>query len=111
MRDVGGDAGDDEANGRGDGPQLGRAAAADRAPSCAFGDCLHNAGRPDSDGLGAPAEFVRELIRTRTSEPRARARARGVKMGRSSKMAQHQQKEPLRRRDAGGAYARDRKVV
>ena len=51
--------------------------------------------------LGGLAEFERELIRARTGEGRARAVARGVKMGRKPKMTQHQVKEALRRRGAG----------
>jgi DNA invertase Pin-like site-specific DNA recombinase len=51
--------------------------------------------------LGGLAEFERELIRTRTGEGRARAVARGVRMGRKPKLTPHQQKEALRRRDAG----------
>jgi DNA invertase Pin-like site-specific DNA recombinase len=51
--------------------------------------------------LGGLAEFERELIRTRTGEGRARAKARGVKMGRPPKLTPHQIKEALRRRDAG----------
>src|SRR6201990_2081386 len=51
--------------------------------------------------LGGLAEFERELIRTRTGEGRKRAIARGVKMGRPPKMAPHQIKEALRRREAG----------
>jgi DNA invertase Pin-like site-specific DNA recombinase len=51
--------------------------------------------------LGGLAEFERELIRTRTGEGRARAKARGVKMGRPPKMTPHQIKEALYRRDAG----------
>jgi DNA invertase Pin-like site-specific DNA recombinase len=51
--------------------------------------------------LGGLAEFERELIRTRTSEGRKRAVARGVKMGRKPKMTPHQVKEALRRRAAG----------
>jgi DNA invertase Pin-like site-specific DNA recombinase len=47
------------------------------------------------------AEFERELIRTRTGEGGARAKARGVKMGRPPKMTPHQIKEALHRRDAG----------
>jgi hypothetical protein len=52
---------------------------------------------------GAPhtAEFERDLIRTRTGEGRARAVARGVKMGRKPKMTPHQMKEAIKRRDAG----------
>jgi DNA invertase Pin-like site-specific DNA recombinase len=51
--------------------------------------------------LGGLAEFERELIRARTGEGRARAKANGVKMGRKPKLTPHQQKEALRRRDAG----------
>lgn len=47
------------------------------------------------------AEFERELIRARTGEGRERAKARGVKMGRPSKLTPHQVKEALQRRDAG----------
>jgi DNA invertase Pin-like site-specific DNA recombinase len=51
--------------------------------------------------LAGLAEFERDLIRTRTGEGRARAKARGVKMGRKPKMTPHQMKEALRRREAG----------
>jgi DNA-binding NarL/FixJ family response regulator len=52
---------------------------------------------------GAPhtAEFERELIRSRTTEGRVRTVARGVKLGRKPKLTPHQQKEALRRREAG----------
>jgi DNA invertase Pin-like site-specific DNA recombinase len=50
--------------------------------------------------LGGLAEFERDLIRSRTGEGRARAKARGVKMGRPPKLTPHQVKEALRRRDA-----------
>jgi DNA invertase Pin-like site-specific DNA recombinase len=49
--------------------------------------------------LGGLAEFERELIRARTGEGRARAKARGVHMGRAAKLTKHQ--EALKRRDAG----------
>jgi DNA invertase Pin-like site-specific DNA recombinase len=42
------------------------------------------------------AEFERELIRTRTGEGRAPARARGVKMRPPPKFTPHQMKEALR---------------
>jgi DNA invertase Pin-like site-specific DNA recombinase len=51
--------------------------------------------------LGGLAEFERALIRARTSEGRARAVARGVKMGRPPKLTAQQRQEALRRRDAG----------
>ncbi len=51
--------------------------------------------------LGGLAEFERELIRARTGEGRARAVARGVKLGRRPKLTQHQQKEALARRERG----------
>ncbi|MBV8916412.1 MAG: recombinase family protein [Acetobacteraceae bacterium] len=52
--------------------------------------------------LGGLAEFERELIRARTSEGRERAMARGVKMGRPSKLTPHQRREAARRRDRDG---------
>jgi DNA invertase Pin-like site-specific DNA recombinase len=51
--------------------------------------------------LGGLAEFERELIRQRTSEGRARAKAQGVHMGRPSKLTPHQMGEARQRRDAG----------
>jgi DNA invertase Pin-like site-specific DNA recombinase len=51
--------------------------------------------------LGGLAEFERELIRVRTGEGRARAVARGVKMGRKPKLTTHQRYEAIKRRDQG----------
>ena len=51
--------------------------------------------------LAGLAEFERDLIRTRTGEGRARAVARGVKMGRPPKLTSHQQQEAIKRRDQG----------
>jgi DNA invertase Pin-like site-specific DNA recombinase len=51
--------------------------------------------------LGGLAEFERELIRARTGEGRARAVARGVKMGRKPKLTAHQQREAIKRREKG----------
>ena len=51
--------------------------------------------------LGGLAEFEREWIRTRTSEGRARAKARGVRLGRRPKLTPHQRREALSRRANG----------
>src|SRR5258707_12180661 len=47
--------------------------------------------------LGGLAEFERELIRTRTSEGRARAVANGVRLGRKPTLTPHQQREAIKR--------------
>ena len=57
--------------------------------------------------LGGLAEFERELIRTRTGEGRARAVARGQKMGRPPKLTPHQRREAIKRRDRGGESLAD----
>src|SRR5215218_3324203 len=53
--------------------------------------------------LGGLAEFERDLIRTRTGEGRARAKARGVKLGRKPKLTPHQKQEAVARRESGEA--------
>jgi DNA invertase Pin-like site-specific DNA recombinase len=55
--------------------------------------------------LGGLAEFERELIRARTGEGRRRAKARGVKFGRPSKLTAHQRQEALQRLAAGETQA------
>jgi DNA invertase Pin-like site-specific DNA recombinase len=57
--------------------------------------------------LGSLTEFERELIRARTSEGRARAVARGVKMGPKSKLTPHQMKEAMQRRERGDETLRE----
>jgi DNA invertase Pin-like site-specific DNA recombinase len=57
--------------------------------------------------LGGLAEFERELIRSRTSEGRERAKARGVKLGRKPKLTDHQKAEAIRRRDNGAETLAD----
>src|SRR5271167_3130138 len=52
--------------------------------------------------LGGLAEFERELIRARTSEGRARAKAIGKSLGRPFKLTEHQRREAIKRRDRGG---------
>ena len=51
--------------------------------------------------LGGLAEFERELIRARTGEGRARAKARGKSLGRPFKLTAHQRQEALARREDG----------
>jgi DNA invertase Pin-like site-specific DNA recombinase len=51
--------------------------------------------------LGGLAEFERELIRIRTGEGRARAKANGQSLGRKPKLPPHQQGEAIQRRDKG----------
>jgi DNA invertase Pin-like site-specific DNA recombinase len=55
--------------------------------------------------LGGLAEFERELIRARTGEGRARAKARGVRFGRPRKLTAHQRQEALQRLAAGETQA------
>ena len=52
--------------------------------------------------LGGLAEFERELIRARTGEGRARAKARGKSLGRPLKLTAHQRQEAFARREGGG---------
>jgi DNA invertase Pin-like site-specific DNA recombinase len=51
--------------------------------------------------LGGLADVERDLIRTRTSEGRTRAKARGQRMGRPPKLTPAQQREARRRRAEG----------
>ena len=58
--------------------------------------------------LGGLAEFERELIRARTGEGRARAKANGVKLGRKPTLTPHQQAGgEARRQGAQGVAWRD----
>ena len=51
--------------------------------------------------LGGLAEFERELIRARTAEGRARAKANGKSLGRPFKLTEHQRREAIKRRESG----------
>src|SRR5262249_38820408 len=53
--------------------------------------------------LGGLAEFERHLILARTTEGRARAKARGQRFGRRPKLSPFQRREALARRAAGEA--------
>jgi DNA invertase Pin-like site-specific DNA recombinase len=55
--------------------------------------------------LAGLAEFERELIHARTSDGRARAKARGVKFGRPTALTPHQRTEALQRLASGEAQA------
>jgi DNA invertase Pin-like site-specific DNA recombinase len=55
--------------------------------------------------LGGLAEFERALIRARTGDGRVRAKARGVRFGRPSKLTPHQRQEALRRLAEGETQA------
>jgi DNA invertase Pin-like site-specific DNA recombinase len=85
-----------------------------RSLADAWADTTTPHGRLMLTVLGGLAEFERELIRARTSEGRARAKAEGVHMGRKPKLTHHQQAEAKKRRDAGketiGAIARSYNV-
>src|SRR5690348_10787412 len=67
----------------------------------AWADTTTSPGRLMLTVLGGLAEFERDLIRARTSEGRARAVARGQRMGRPPKLTPHQKQEAIKRRDAG----------
>jgi DNA invertase Pin-like site-specific DNA recombinase len=55
--------------------------------------------------LAGLAEFERELILARTSDGRARAKARGVRFGRPNALTPHQRQEALQRLASGEAQA------
>jgi DNA invertase Pin-like site-specific DNA recombinase len=55
--------------------------------------------------LGGLAEFERELILARTSDGRARAKARGVRFGRPSALTAHQRQEAMGRLAQGETQA------
>src|SRR6266403_1622836 len=55
--------------------------------------------------LGGLAEFERDLIGARTGEGRARAVARGQRMGRPPKLTDHQKGEAIKRREQGETLA------
>lgn len=74
-----------------------------RSLSDAWADTTTAHGRLLVTMLGGIGEFERELIRSRTSEGRARAKERGVKMGRKPKLTLHQRREAIERRENGEA--------
>jgi DNA invertase Pin-like site-specific DNA recombinase len=81
--------------------EIGQRGAAFRSLADAWADTTTPHGRLMVTVLGGLAEFERELIKARTKEGRDRAKARGVKLGRRSKLSEHQRREILVRKDAG----------
>ena len=51
--------------------------------------------------LAGLATFERHLVKARTSDGRARAKARGVRFGRKAKLTPHQISEAIQRKEAG----------
>src|SRR6476646_3901474 len=74
-----------------------------RSLADAWADTTTPHGRLMLTVLGGLAEFERELIKARTGEGRARAKADGVHIGRPPKLTPHQRREAIARRDAGEA--------
>jgi DNA invertase Pin-like site-specific DNA recombinase len=66
-----------------------------------WADTSTSTGRMMIAVLGGLADVERDLIRTRTSEGRARAKERGQHMGRPSKLTPHQVREVRARRENG----------
>jgi DNA invertase Pin-like site-specific DNA recombinase len=80
---------------------IGRKEAGFRSLADTWADTTTPHGRLMLTVLGGLAEFERELIRVRTGEGRARAKARGVRLGRRPKLTPHQRHEALQRRESG----------
>jgi DNA invertase Pin-like site-specific DNA recombinase len=78
-----------------------------RSLADAWADTTTPHGRLMLTVLGGLAEFEKELIRARTAEGRARAKARGVKLGRKPKLTDHQKREAIKRRDRDGEPVRE----
>jgi DNA invertase Pin-like site-specific DNA recombinase len=72
-----------------------------RSLSDAWADTTTAHGRLMLTVLGGLAEFERELIRARTAERRARAKANGKSLGRPFKLTPHQRQEARKRINAG----------
>src|SRR5262249_11783602 len=71
----------------------------------AWADTTSAHGRLMVTVLAGLAEFERELILARTSDGRARAKARGVRFGRPAALTPHQRAEALQRLGNGEAQA------
>jgi DNA invertase Pin-like site-specific DNA recombinase len=82
--------------------QVAKAGAGFKSLGDPWADTTTPGGRLMLTVIGGIAEFERELIRARTGEGRARARERGVHLGRHPTLTLHQRQEALARYDAGG---------
>jgi DNA invertase Pin-like site-specific DNA recombinase len=81
--------------------QIGDHGAAFRSLADSWADTTTAHGKLMITILGGLAEFERSLILARTSDGRARAKARGVRFGRKPKLTKHQIAEALLRRSNG----------
>jgi DNA invertase Pin-like site-specific DNA recombinase len=70
-----------------------------------WADTATSTGRLMIAVLGGLADVERDLIRTRTAEGRSRAKARGQRMGRPSKLTDAQKAEARRRRAEGATLS------
>lgn len=86
---------------------LSKAGAGFRSLADSWADTTTPYGRLMLTVLGGLAEFERELIKARTGEGRARAKARGQHMGRPGALTRHQRIEALQALDAGTATQAD----
>jgi len=84
-----------------------KAGAGFRSLADAWADTTTPHGRLMLTVLGGLAEFERELIKARTGEGRARAKARGQHMGRPSRLNVHQRREALEAVVAGNITQAD----
>ena len=84
---------------------IGKAGAAFRSLGDPLWDTTTPQGRLLSVLLASIAEFERELIRERTGAGRERAKAAGVKFGRTRKLSDYQRQEAIQRREAGETLA------
>jgi DNA invertase Pin-like site-specific DNA recombinase len=84
---------------------IGKAGAGFKSLADTWADTTTPHGRLILTVLGGLAEFERELILARTSDGRARAKAKGVKFGRPQSMTAHQRQEALQRLQDGATQA------
>ena len=81
--------------------RIGQAGATFKSLADAWADTTTPHGQLMLTILGGLAEFERTLIVARTGEGRERAKARGVKFGRPTKLSPHQRREAIDRLNAG----------